>query len=277
MKRIFLTTVLLLVLVGSASAYDMYITAPDELQAGRSLIVNGTSNFPAGTSFDVVLYRSTYTANEINTRTVTLQDVPAPRPWIVAFSTKGLQGGQYKVEVRLRGTQESSLSSDSQTMKVIQIIDRSNEITISSSMTQTLSEALRIEGSIAKLGAGGVQLEVRGPSGIVFGPQYIETKNNVNTGDGSFARKVPVSESGDYDVSFSDTGGFIGTVTFTVTTPQITATATDVQATTVRTTRVTTTTPAPVPTTQSPLPVWTGLIALTVAGVSAAVIRNKNQ
>ena len=41
------------------------------------------------------------------------------------------------------------------------LIDRSNEITITSPMTQALVDALRIEGSITKIGNEGVQIEVR--------------------------------------------------------------------------------------------------------------------
>ena len=60
------------------------------------------------------------------------------------------------------GNDEGRLSTDSVTLQLPVLIDRSGEITITSPMTQVLVDALRIEGSIAKIGNDGVQIEVRG-------------------------------------------------------------------------------------------------------------------
>ena len=152
------------------------------------------------------------------------------------------------------------------TYKLVKIIDRSSEITITSPVTQTLEEALRIEGTIDKLSNEGVQIEVRGPEGRIFGPQYIGTKTDVKNDAGIFTYKVAVISPGTYEVSFSDPKGFIGIKTFTVAeppTPEPTTVPTTVPVTT---TRPVTTIPTPLPTTQSPVSPLLVIGALAVAG-----------
>ena len=77
-----------------------------------------------------------------------------------SFDTKGLPGGQYKVEIRFSGSEEGKLSSDSVTLQVPELIDRSGDITITSPMSQMLNEALRIEGSVTKLGNKGIEIDL---------------------------------------------------------------------------------------------------------------------
>jgi len=94
----------------------------------------------------------------------------------------------------------------------------------------------------------------------------------MQNGAGVFTQLVAVSGPGDYDVSFSDANGFIGTVSFLVTAPAatVTATAPPVTAATPRTTRPTQTVPTPWPTTtKSPLPPLTVFGALGLAGIIA--------
>ena len=172
---------------------------------------------------------------------------------------------------------EKALRSDSVTLKIVDIIDRSGEITITSPVTQTFEEALRIEGSIDKLGNEGVKIEVRGPEGRIFGPQYIGTKTDVKDDAGIFTYRVPVMSSGTYEVSFSDPHGFIGIKKFEVAeppTPEPTTIATTVPVTAAR--PVTTTIATPPPATMSPLQVPIVLGALTVAGLlGAAAVRRQ--
>jgi len=121
---------------------------------------------------------------------------------------------------------------------------------------------------------------VKGPDGTVFPAQYIETKSNIQNGAGIFSRKVPVASPGDYDVSFSDANGFIGTVSFLVTAPETIASAT-VPATiaTLRTTRPVTTVPTPWPsaTPKSPVSPLIALGALGLAGLFVALHRNRRR
>ncbi|HWS21302.1 MAG TPA: hypothetical protein VN227_01530, partial [Methanoregula sp.] len=62
----------------------------------------------------------------------------------------------------------------------------------------------------------GVQIEVIGPSDdVVFGPRFINTDYQ-----GNFAIDVPITEPGDYEVSFTDARGYVGKRIITVTSQQ---------------------------------------------------------
>jgi hypothetical protein len=62
----------------------------------------------------------------------------------------------------------------------------------------------------------GVQIEVMGPSDdVVFGPRFINTDYQ-----GTFAIDVPITEPGEYEVSFTDARGYIGKRIITVTSQQ---------------------------------------------------------
>jgi hypothetical protein len=274
MKRIILLTLCLMCIAGTASAYQLYLSCPESVQAGLPLKCSVESNFPAGTTFDVVFYQSGYTATPIDRKSVTIQNTPDIL-YYQLFDTKGLPGGQYKVEVQFIGTEEGKLSSDSMTWQLPKILDRSGDITITSPMSQSVDEALRIEGSITKLGNDGVEIEVKGPDGRVFGPQYIGTKVDLRSGAGAFTQKVTVTGPGEYDVYFRDGKGYIGIKTFTVLAPA-TPTLTSVPTTAVVTTRPPTTIPTAMPTTtQSPLSPVSVLAALSVGSVLAAVMAKK--
>jgi hypothetical protein len=279
MKRIILLALCLTCIVATASAYQLYLVCPESVQVGIPLKCSLDSNLPAGTTFDVNFYLSQYTATPIDSKTVTIQehatDMSAPTMYLL-FETKGLAGGQYKVEADFAGSEGGRLSDDSKTWQLVKLMDRSGEITITSPMSQPFSEALRIEGSITKLGDEGVQLEVRGPDGRIFGPQYIGTKENQRDGSGVFTQKVTVTVPGEYDVYFADAAGFIGIKTFTVQ-PAATATTTPVSPTAVITTKPPTTVPTPLPTTtQSPLSLLPVAAALTVVGLLAVTMAKRH-
>jgi hypothetical protein len=270
MKRILLIAFCLVGIVGTASAYGLYLDCPASIQAGLPLRCSIDSDLPAGNTFDLVLYYSQYTATEVSRQSVTIQEDKNTQYRL--FDTQGLPGGIYKVETQLKSTGgEESLRSDSVTLKIVNIIDRSSEITITSPATQTLEEALRIEGSVDKLSNEGVQIEVRGAEGRIFGPQYIGTKMDVKNDAGIFTYRVPVTSPGTYEVSFNDSKGFIGIKTFEVAeppTPEPTTVATTVPVNTPR--PVTTTIATPLPTTISPLSPLLPLGALAVAGLLGA-------
>jgi hypothetical protein len=232
------------------------------------------SNLPAGTTFNLAFYQSGYTATPISQQSVTIQDSHATQYRL--FDTKGLPGGQYKLEAQFNGNDESSLSSDSITLQLPVLIDRSGDITITSPMTQSIDEALRIEGYIAKVGNDGVEIAVRGPDGVIFGPQWIGTKINMQSGAGVFTQHVAVIMPGDYDVSFSDAKGFVGVVTFKVSAPVTTAPTTLPLTTPVITTRPPTTVPTPLPTpTKSPLSYFTVIAAFGIIGMLSVILAKK--
>jgi hypothetical protein len=274
MKRILIIVLFLLCFAGTASAYQFYLSCPESVQVGLPLKCSIESNLPAGTTFDLAFYQSGYTATPISKQSVTIQDSHATQYKL--FDTKGLPGGQYKMEAQFRGNDESSLSSDSKTWALPVLIDRSGEITITSPVTQNMDEALRIEGYIAKIGNDGVEIAVRGPDGVIFGPQWIGTKINVQSGAGVFTQHVAVTKPGDYDVTFSDSKGYIGVKTFTVSAPITTAPTTLPVTTPVITTRPPTTVPTPLPTaTKSPLSFVTVVAALGIIGILSVSLAKK--
>jgi hypothetical protein len=226
MRAAIILALVLAAIPGIVSAYELSIFAPAQVQRGLPLVVNGTSNLPAGISVDIVLSRSEYTVEEVARQTVTLQGT---KEFVAVFDTKGLTKGQYKVEVP--GIQGYSFLGGSVTLRVVEIIDRTDEITIISPSTQEMDNALDIRGYIRNLKNAGVQVQVTGPdNSVIFGPEYISTGN-----DGSFSRKLTVTMPGNYDVSFTDARGYIGTISFTVR-PKVVATTVQTTAPPVRTT-----------------------------------------
>lgn len=274
---VFLITISCLLIIGPVSAYHVYINCSDAIQVGQPLKISIDSNFPAGTSFDLVFYEAQYTATEISRQIVTIQQDQQTQYKL--FDTNGLKGGNYKVEVQFHG--DVSPSSDSIIEKLIKLIDRSGEITITSPSTQNVDEALRIEGSISKLGNKGVQIEVRGPNGPVFGPTWIETKNDMKSGDGQFTKTVPIGQRGDYIVNFQDINGFIGTVTFHVTGGIATTSTTTISTSpttkvTIKSPPTTIVAPTPVTTKSSISIIFAFLAVFFISGISIFSLRKKN-
>jgi hypothetical protein len=268
MKRILLIALCLAGIVGTASAYGLYLDCPSSIQVGLPLKCSIDSDLPAGYTADLVIYHSEYTATELSRQSVTIQEDHNTQYRL--FETQGLPGGTYKIEIQNLKRGEEGLSSDSVTYKMVKVIDRTNEITITAPATQTLDEALRIEGSIDKLGNEGVQIEVRGPEGRIFGPSYIGTKEDIKNNAGVFTYKVPVSGPGTFEVSFSDPRGFIGIKKLVVAAPP-TPEPTTIPTAIPTTLRPAPSLPTPLPTTtQSPLSPAPVLGALAVAGLFAA-------
>jgi hypothetical protein len=203
MKKLVLAVLGLLFLSGIVSAYQINIYAPETLPLGKPLIVTGTTTFGIGTPIGVVLYYQLTTATEIQRKITYVQ---SDRTFRVVFDTTTLKKGMYKVEVPATG------QGDSVTMRLVELIDRTDEIQISSPMDQLSTGTLSIAGTLKGNQNSGVQIEVTGPDGQrVFGPQYIST--NVY---GSFSISVPVTQRGAYEVSFTDAKGFVGTKIFSV-------------------------------------------------------------
>ena len=197
----------LILATGLAQAYELTIDAPTTLQRGMPLVINGTSNIPPGISVDVVLSKSGHTVEVVARETVTLQ---ANQEFSVIFETFDLTKGIYKVEVLpISGYR---YLGNSVTLRVVEIIDRTDELRFTPPLTQELDGDLDIAGSISGLKNTGVQIEVIGPGEeVVFGPDYISTKN-----DGTFELSVPITDPGMYNVSFTDYRGYVGRVTVTV-------------------------------------------------------------
>jgi hypothetical protein len=267
MKK-FLPFLLLLsfALVGSASAYGMYLNCSDTVPVGQMIKCAVDSDFPAGTSFDLVFYQSQYTSTEIDRESMTIQ--PSQATQYKLFDTTGLKGGQYKIEIQFNGP-VPSMRSDSISSTLVTVVDRSPELTITSPMMQDLSSALVVAGTLKKGGNDGIQLQVDGESaGHIWGPQYIKTTNLIQSGDGSFSQTIPVTQPDNYKVTFSDAKGQIGILTFQVTSPTTATTVPVVSATTKKVTATKTATLTPIPTpTKSPLPAFLVIGALGIAAL----------
>jgi hypothetical protein len=257
MNKIGLSLVLIVLCISSAQAYVLNIYAPDSLQAGAPLIVTGDTTFPTGTQFDMIFSRSQITQSEVARRLVIIDDT---KVFTVPFETKGLEGGQYKVEAVLSPDLAAKLSSGSVTIRVVQLIDRSGEVHITSPLNQTLGEALVINAYIPGAGVTSIELSVIGPNGNVFGPRYISTTAQQGSTDGYISRSIAVTEPGNYYVEFSDAKGYIGTYKFTVSG----ATPPPTQPTTTETTGIPITMPGGG---RVPLSVFAVIGALSVVGI----------
>jgi len=215
MKRIawlFLISVALM--VASASAAHVDTTAPSRLQVGEPLIVTGTTvpegltkpSVDPGTQITIQFYYAEGTKKLVETNQIVIQQ---DGTFQTVFQTTGLKKGSYTLEIH--GPTQDTFGTSSKTMLFVTLIDRSDEITITSPLTQTFDGTLTIAGSISGLEDRGVQIEVRSGSDSVFGPRYIPTDKT-----GKFSQEVAVPAGGVYDVRLTDYRGYIGTVTFTV-------------------------------------------------------------
>ncbi len=209
MKKWLILLVLVLSITCTASAYEISIESPPSIIAGETLVVNGTSNLPAGTTVEIIFSKAEYTTDELATRSVTIQGEGVP--FNLSFDTSGFPRGTYKVEVQPIGG--FSYLGDSVTLRVVELIDRSDEIDVRTKMKQYFDGTLDIDGILDENHKEGAEITVMGPDGdtIVFGPQYIPTSN-----DGYFSTKVTIPGTGLYRVGIADSKGYIGTVQFTV-------------------------------------------------------------
>jgi len=207
MKKIVLLVMGLLFLPIISIAYQVNIDAPDTLTVGKPLVVTGVTTFPPGMAVDVVLYYQLTTTTEIKRQVVSIRPDNTFR---VIFDTTDLKTGTYKVEVPVNGM------GDSVTMRLVRIVDRSTEIEMDSPLIQQFTGTLVVAGTIRGDENSGVQVEVIGPDNtVIFGPRFVNTDN-----DGAFSTDVPIRIPGEYEVSFTDAKGFIGTRIITATSPQ---------------------------------------------------------
>ena len=220
MNKLVLPLLGLMFLCGVVSAYQITIDAPATLTVGRPLVVNGTTNFGIGTPIDVVLYRQLTSSTELKRRIAYVQ---SDHTFRVVFDTTNLEKGTYKVEVPASGL------GDSVNMRLVELVDRSDEIFFGPEiLRQEFSGTLMIKGTMADNKNAGVQVEVADPDGNrIYGPKYIPTDSQ-----GIFSLSVPITDGGTYAVSFTDSGGYIGTKTITVTGGPVTTVGITLAATT---------------------------------------------
>jgi hypothetical protein len=226
MKRIAWILLVGVFLVGAAQAAYVELNAPSEITVGQTLDVTGTSiGLSPGFSADLIFYRFSGTKTEVSRTRIVVQEGGV---FSASFSTYGLAAGTYLLELvdpMPGGT--AAFGSQAKNIVYITLIDRQNEITISSPLTQPFTGLLSIRGSVNTAGNNGTQLRVDHNGVTIYPSTYIATDHNV------FSTDIPITEAGGYTASFSDARSYIGSVQFVVLAP-------------VQTTVVTTTsTPAP--------------------------------
>lgn len=228
MKKVACLIGLCLLCSGAVTAYELKCSCPLEMYRGDVVTITGTSTLPPGYSTSIRLYEVQPMARELTSYTLVIQQ---GGDWSIQIPTLALEEGTYKFEI-VEDTMNYPLSSGSDKIKIFTVIDRSNEITMTSPSTQPFEGSLDISGRAPEVGSAGLQIEVTDSRGtVVYGPTFIRSH-----ADGSFSEKVPVNEPGRYYVRLSDfrnnEARFISSVSFTLedqrvpVTPTVTPTST---------------------------------------------------
>jgi hypothetical protein len=215
MKKIALILLCSIILIGGASAYIITLSAPKIVYAGETLTVNGTSNLPPGFSSTVGLSKvkaSGYVAEKQFT-------VQADGSFSLSFDTSSLEEGTYRLEVF--ESNEYTYGTSSITWLSVQLIDRRNELIVTSPLSQSFDGTLDVAGSISTVEDQGLKIQVQHGAKIVFGPEYISTNDN-----GAFDVQVPIDSGGTYDVTLTDSTDYPWSIQYTVQTPAPTPTVT---------------------------------------------------
>jgi MYXO-CTERM domain-containing protein len=205
MKKIPVMILFSLLLVGTASAYMVSVDAPTTLTKGDVLTANGTSNIPAGVRLDVALF-SPYSGNQYQKNTVVIQP---NGQFNTTFQTTDLLSGDYKVEVL--ENKEYPIGSSAVVRKVVTIVDRSGEATVTAPLSQTFNGSLLVSGTAKNLKAASILVTVTGQGSTIFGPQYILTDEK-----GAFQTLVPITAAGIYTLILADNAGTISQTAITV-------------------------------------------------------------
>ena len=129
MNRIIFFTACLLVLVGSASAYGLYLNCPDSGTIGQTVKCSIDSDFPPGTTFDLVFSDST---NMIDRQPVTVLQNQATQYKL--FDTQGLKNGQYTITLEFNGV-TPSMRSDSVGSQTISLSGVASPVTSLTTLT----------------------------------------------------------------------------------------------------------------------------------------------
>jgi hypothetical protein len=222
MKRIAWILLVGAVLVGAAQAAYVEMTAPPTITVGQTLQVSGDSlgTLKAGFSTDLIFYKVDGTKKEVSRTRIVVQEGGV---FSASFSTDGLQAGSYLLElVDPKPGGNEAFGGEAKTQLPITLIDRQNEISITSPYTQPFTGILSIRGSISTAYNNGTQLRVDHNGATVFGPLYIATLNS------AFSTEIPITEGGIYTAYFSDARSYIGSVQFTVSQPAQTTVVTTV-------------------------------------------------
>jgi hypothetical protein len=144
---IVVTTISFLLFTGTSTAYYIVINSPSTVIQGNALVVTGTTNFPAGIAFDIVLSNIDNYPNMIRKQTV---NVFTDGSMGAIFDTADLPSGLYRLNVP--DISNFQLESGSITTRNVQIINYSSGSVVSPlnllTFTPTPSPTLINPGSI---------------------------------------------------------------------------------------------------------------------------------
>lgn len=129
MNKIVFFTAFLLVLVGSVSAYGIYLNCPDSSTIGQTVKCSVDSDFPPGTTFDLIFSDST---NIIDRQPVTVLQNQATQYKL--FDTQGLKNGQYTITIEFNGI-TPSMRSDSVGSQTISLSGVASPVTSLTTLT----------------------------------------------------------------------------------------------------------------------------------------------
>lgn len=209
MKKIALMVILLILCVTSVSAYSFqFIGEPRESGSitryvGETFILEGTSpNIPPGISMMLHI-----TGPGSYSRQIPFV-IQSEGYFSIPFETAGLREGSYRFEIRQNP--DYPLGSG-RNWFILNLVDRSLLLRTGSPLSQEYTGRLVVTGNVQDLGTAGVELQVSGPSGTVFGPEWITTDSQ-----GSFSRIIMIDEPGLYTARISDRRGLIGALRYIV-------------------------------------------------------------
>ena len=170
MKRIAWIMLVGVFLVGAAQAAYVELNAPSTITVGQTLEVSGSSlgTLKAGFSTDLIFYKMAFTKTEIARTRIVVQEGGI---FSASFPTAGLEAGNYLLElVDPMPGGNAAFGGGVKNQVPVVLIDRQNEITITSPLFQPYTGLLSIRGSVKNAGNNGTQLKVDHNGETVFGP-----------------------------------------------------------------------------------------------------------
>jgi len=123
MKKVILVILSLMLLVNAVSAYGFYLKCPEQVTAGTPVKCSIDSDFPQGTTFNIVFSGSQNHMKESGI-------IPANQATMYkVFDTEGKTAGQYSIDIEFTGSETPRLRSDSVTSQKITVVSRATTTT----------------------------------------------------------------------------------------------------------------------------------------------------
>lgn len=193
--------------IGDVSAYYLNLDVPRQVQAGEKINVTGSTNIPPDT-VTITFSAGSNVPIEYGSESIVF-DERGDKTFNTSFETTGLLKGQYKIEAK--GQNVHTYSAGSRSIRIVDIVDRSDELILSSPEIQQFDDKLDVDGYIRNFKENAIQLDLFLDNAHLFGPEFIPVDRH-----GDFSYDVPIYAAGEYSVQFSDYKGLIGTYSILV-------------------------------------------------------------